>query len=97
MGFSPLHQARSWGPAAVGTDRPSRPREVLRASGALGIPLAQRGALPRRASCHLRARQAWALLRMRRFGAGAGGLRTASSRWGQDGGDGPTLGWQVTQ
>lgn len=43
------------------------------------------GVLPWRASCHLLARQAWAQLRMRRFGARAGGLRTATSRVEQDG------------
>lgn len=42
------------------------------------------GVLPRRASCHLLTRQAWALLRMRRFDARAGGLCTATSCFGQD-------------
>lgn len=54
------------------------------------------GVMPWCASCHLLARQAWAVLRMQRFGARAGGLRTATSRFEQDRGDRPTLGQGVT-
>ena len=83
MGVSSRSLPRAWhgGPAAVSTKASVL---VVSVWGAWH-PSGTWGVLPWRASCHLLARQAWAQLRMRRFGARAGGLRTATSHVEQDG------------